>query len=326
MDNFKSYHASLVARLEMARQKMSAQTVGNLVDIGRRLTSVDFVVFLLGYHDVQSLKLAPLAAASESLSHEAVVVARRVQTTIESLTCDRDSVWRIQGWATVTVLLLGFCAPRDLASLWCALRYTRHGRAFPTLCRHLPLILLRVAFMGCQLTWQVDPREIDASKVKLVAPHCQCSSRRFAAPRERAPVYMQRASRIVSMPQWVAFSRHDFRMRDRLRLEGPRSSTCVSITMMWGRAPLGRCRGCLCSGAAAFCRCASARCTRPRVGPTKHDLCLRHDPCARGPLRRARAFAAATVTMTLAPPGFCVASDRVLRISGSPSILCRIRP
>ena len=210
MDNFKSYHASLVARLEMVRRKMSAQTVGDLVDIGRRLTSVDFVVFLLGYHDVQSLELAPLAAASESLSHEAVVVARRVQTTIESLTCDRDSVWRIQGWATVTVLLLGFCAPRELASLWCALRYTRHGRAFPTLCRHLPLILLRVAFMGCQLTWQVDPREIDASKVKLVAPHCQCSSRRFAAPRERAPVYMQRASRIVSLPQWVAFSRHDF--------------------------------------------------------------------------------------------------------------------
>ena len=222
IDNFTALHAGLQARLALTQggDKIGSQTVGRLVAVGRRLTVVDFVAFLLLYHDVQSARMAPFAKLSETLSLEPVQVFGHIRDLLSKLAGqDMVDLQHMQIWLCVWVLVSPFLTLNELHRWWMATRCCQWARTYPTFMKHIFGILWKTQFQACRLIWQSDGGEVDSSQTRLLMPHCQCSSRELP-PRnqQRRNVWVgnvreirvahPRIHRLVRVPEWVATSPH----------------------------------------------------------------------------------------------------------------------
>ena len=58
--NYRVYHTAMKAKMELAREGSGARSLTSLVDIGRRLSAVDFVVFLTIFRDGNTSCVRPL--------------------------------------------------------------------------------------------------------------------------------------------------------------------------------------------------------------------------------------------------------------------------
>ena len=58
----------------MARLGQGSQTQHSLTDIGRRLTSIDFIIFMLGLHDISGNFLHPFAMLAQQEDVEAATL------------------------------------------------------------------------------------------------------------------------------------------------------------------------------------------------------------------------------------------------------------
>ncbi len=220
--NFPVYHAGLQARLALTRgpRKTGSQTVQKLVDVGRRLTTVDFVTFLLLYHDIHWNRVSPFASAAEQLSLEPIEMLFKVQALLHCLEGpDKLYLHQLKSWAAIATLLVSYVPEKDLWNLWSALQYSPMGRTYPTFTRHAHKLLFRREFRGCLLLWQWDAMEVDASQVRLLSPRCQCACRRRRPRPERTtpqghrvrvghsvPILLR--GRSINVPEWVANTLH----------------------------------------------------------------------------------------------------------------------
>ena len=76
--NFAAYAAGLHARREWKRDGHGSNvTLGEFVDIGRRLVSVDFVAFALTFRDMMRFAVSPWSLAVQSASFEPWVLQRK---------------------------------------------------------------------------------------------------------------------------------------------------------------------------------------------------------------------------------------------------------
>lgn len=73
------YVLAMHTRTAHARASKSGQRIGRLVDIGRRLSSVDFLVFALGTNDIFTQCVVPVAEQSEKTADSVMEVSRGVQ-------------------------------------------------------------------------------------------------------------------------------------------------------------------------------------------------------------------------------------------------------
>ena len=223
IQNFPIYHAGLQARhaLSHGPDKTGSQTVKQLTVVGRRLTSVDFVAFLLLYHDLQDSRVAPFAAEAEKLSLEPTEISGRLRNMLDRLRGpDRAHLEQLHVWLAISVLLGAYMPETDLQSLWRALRYSPMGRTYPTFTERVFELMWRLQFRTCKIIWQHDEQEVDRSGRILLSPRCQCSSRR-RRPRPdlvdgvrvgpTVPVFMRAWGRNVAVPEWVAESPYDRR-------------------------------------------------------------------------------------------------------------------
>ena len=224
INNYQAYHAALQARLALVHggDRSTSQTVKGLVAVGRRLTTTDFVTFVLIFHDVQVKRIKPFVLASETLAQEPVQTARITQDLLTQLHGpDRVHLRRLRVWAAVAVLLPNYVHERDIWSCWVAFRYTSWGQAYPTFMRYGHEILYRQQFKKCELIWQYGDKAVNPAQTMLLSPRCQCPSRRLR-PRGRiidhytevGHVIRRRLpgiTRDVRVPEWVATSEYDAR-------------------------------------------------------------------------------------------------------------------
>lgn len=178
--NYRAYHGGMLARLAQAKsagkKKTGAQTVASLVETGRRLSAMDFVAFLLLFHDIQQFRVRPVALLTESSSKEALTVHKALQGAVLQLREDVQLLGRLRRWLTLTALLSTELRDDDMRNLWIALRYTPEGRAYPDFVRNAHALLWKQEFEGCQLQFHTEEDQVDATVSRALSPRCQCAT------------------------------------------------------------------------------------------------------------------------------------------------------
>ena len=70
------------------KKKKGSQSISKLVDVGRRLLSIDFVAFLRVYHDCQLNRVKPMANAAQSFSASAAYTHEEIRRIHANLAQD----------------------------------------------------------------------------------------------------------------------------------------------------------------------------------------------------------------------------------------------
>ena len=82
------------------------------MDLGRRLSAVDFTVFLTIFHDVQVVHLAPLNRVAQNMGEEGPETERRAASTVARLSKSVAALTGIREWLGRSVLLAGYVLPQ----------------------------------------------------------------------------------------------------------------------------------------------------------------------------------------------------------------------
>jgi hypothetical protein len=234
------------ARLSYKRAGHGNYSVSTLVDAGRRLTSLDFIVFTTLFRDVMQRMIAlwALLIQSSGIEPRALQHRRAKQDKLEK--CFMANLHYFREFLRILVLLRQHVGSKDLNSFVraCFFANPRNifmvkdglvprgvidgrdelcassmngkdavwGKIFPTFMSALGNFLheQRPSFSGIDLL--VPPRW-DPVKFMCLGPHCQCA---FLAPRRQSanPQYVfasgprrnGQLGRLVKLPAWVANS------------------------------------------------------------------------------------------------------------------------
>ena len=106
--NFRVHHAGLEVRMEQTRKGQGGQTLRKLVDVGRRSSAVDFVVFLLGLRDVSLRLEKTFAMLSEKTEVEAAVLFREALALQAALVAYARHVVALREWIFVSLVALAY--------------------------------------------------------------------------------------------------------------------------------------------------------------------------------------------------------------------------
>ena len=219
---YKLYHTSLKVRVELARHGSGTRSQGSLTEIGRRFTAVDFVSFLVTFHDVNQTIVQPLNLIGQRVGEEGPETERAMQRTVHKLRSFENLLQVVRTFLWISVLILPHLDIPTVGRMWRALRYRPDLRRLPTLMAALPDLLFRCEFQGCALLETFHHRGgIDDSAYRLLSARCQCATNRTKRcacafqPCERARCGRRRRfpvtircngqSREVLAPHWVAF-------------------------------------------------------------------------------------------------------------------------
>ena len=215
--NFPCYHGGLWVRQSRAssrktaaepnKTKSGAQSLGTLIEIGRRLLSLDFVAFLLLFHDLQRFRVRPFALASEKTNCGAVTTHTKLHSIIAALRQDKLDAAELGKFVLISALVSTKVSVEDLQHFWMAYRSKRWARAFPTFCRHAMTLMWTQTFRGCRLIYRKTPAALDPAITRCCHPACRCSFERAYGDR-RLPrgEWTDFAGRRVLAPFWVTRS------------------------------------------------------------------------------------------------------------------------
>ena len=213
--NLEAIHAGIHARLGLARGGASAQSQHSLIELSRRVSAMNFVMFSLAVDDILQGHVSPLALAAQVSDAGALGVWRRASSTPAGLAHAATLLSSIEDWWFVTSLVGQMVSLRDLGRLWLVIRLSALGRAFPRLVSATHECLWRQAFAKCQLGVDLLAADV-ATNVRVLSPRCQCASmrtRRRPGGR-RAAILFNRRTRDemrqeplrILVPEWVAHS------------------------------------------------------------------------------------------------------------------------
>ena len=114
LDNFPAYALGIHGRTQHVRLGFSGPDIGELVEGGRRLTSLDLVAFACVFRDAMCKVVAPWALTVQSSSHEPWVQRRRemeYETRLVDLVAHTKHV---QAFVNFVVLLRQYVSPGEL--------------------------------------------------------------------------------------------------------------------------------------------------------------------------------------------------------------------
>ena len=181
LDNFPLYHEGLRARLEQTHgpDRQGSQKLHHLVSVGRRLTSVDFVAFLLLFHDILKIRLEPLMLIVQEVDAEPLTVTNSVSKALGQFRTDLALSGQLRIFVNVTFLLGSYLTERELARFWVARSCLPVCRRFPTFCANAFALIWWVRYKNCELLWQEKMTEFNTQTQMLLSPRCQCVCRRL---------------------------------------------------------------------------------------------------------------------------------------------------
>ena len=215
LQNFPAYALGVHGRRAHTRAGHNGPTQGQLVEGGRRLTSLDFVAFAALFKDLMGF-VAPWTLAVQCSSTEPWALRRlqkkheaEIEAAIASLTYVRD-------FLRVLVLLRQHLTPTELQPLVAAFFYATpakliEGARGPAFGKLLPTFWLSLngflnfgrkvpLFKSVELLI-VPPR--DTLQWACLGPHCQCASRRPGRKPQVIAVNLKGMRRKVRVPHWV---------------------------------------------------------------------------------------------------------------------------
>ena len=67
----RTLHAAMHARIGQSRARRSSQTISHLIDVGRQISALDFVTFVVGVGDVLRTCITPLALQAQRVGGSA---------------------------------------------------------------------------------------------------------------------------------------------------------------------------------------------------------------------------------------------------------------
>ena len=207
--NLPALIGSMHARLGLSRSGSSAQSVASLVQLGRRLSAVNFVAFVLAAADVLKRHVVPLALLAQKNDVGAFSVWRRTASCQASIGEALAMLSVIEDWWSVTALVGCMVSVADMARLWTALLISPLGRSFPRLVGATHHALWKQTYHGCSLHVDQAAARLDTGSMTL-SPRCQCASMR--TPRRNGPrralitLRGRRGPVTALVPEWVAHS------------------------------------------------------------------------------------------------------------------------
>ena len=195
LDNFPAYALGIHGRTQHVRLGFHGPKIKELVEGGRRLTSLDLVAFTCLFKDVMCKVVAPWALIVQSSSHEPWVQRHRemeYETRLQNLTKHVDHV---QGFVHILVLLRQYVSPGDLRVFVKAWAYgstrkmfsdgsaTSFGQMLPAFWGSLNDFLHFDGetgggvprFRGVELQTLL-PTQRDPATMVCLGPHCQCDA------------------------------------------------------------------------------------------------------------------------------------------------------
>jgi len=132
-ENLRRLTGGMRARLGLARASRTAQAQHHLIDVGRRLTATNFVMFAVGLSDILTDTVVPLALVAQKDAVGALEVWRSVARTMTKVKKINDNLAEIKDWWSVSSLVHVMVKFVDLRNLWTALLISPLGRRFPRL-------------------------------------------------------------------------------------------------------------------------------------------------------------------------------------------------
>jgi hypothetical protein len=220
LKNLKTFHAAMHARIGQAEgaNRRGGQTKGALINVGRRVSALNFVVFTTAVRDLLRKRISPLAHKAQQVNIGAWAMDNACHTALDEIRKDTCQLAHIRRWCFITCMLHTYVRAPDLRFMWMALLISPLGRAFPQLVGNLHHMMLKQIMSGVRLSVEL-PAGSDVGGVQFhtLSPRCQCPSMRTrpcAGIARRARVslgpgaagVMGGAPSLISVPEWVAYS------------------------------------------------------------------------------------------------------------------------
>ena len=116
----RTFHAAMHARMGQATgpDGRGSQSQKKLMDVGRQLSALNFMVFLVGTGDVMRGCVVPLAMKSQQVGGSAQAIKQECRLTMAKLTRAEASLGRLTTWTVVTALLYTRLSSGDFRALW----------------------------------------------------------------------------------------------------------------------------------------------------------------------------------------------------------------
>ena len=121
--HYALYHKGLSLRLDMSQRGQGSRGQGNLTDICRRFSAVDFVSFLLVFFDIGQRFQQPLNLRAQRVNEEGPEVQRAQDRCVRDLRALPGAITIVREWAARTLLLFPYLTGHEIGRLWRALRY-----------------------------------------------------------------------------------------------------------------------------------------------------------------------------------------------------------
>ena len=167
--NYQRYTLGLHARVSQRKQGHGRSSQSELQELGRRLLSPDFVIFLCGFSDcMQRQSIFTLAVQGQSgLPWAAQLAFERKQ---EESRQDIRYLYELRRWVAVLSLLQHWSDHIELRTLVFALLYSKMGRRFYTAARNLFDLVVLHKFADVELLTMTDL----SAHTMTVTPRCSC--------------------------------------------------------------------------------------------------------------------------------------------------------
>ena len=179
LDNYSHYALGLHARISRRKAGHGGASQASLQELGRRLLSIDFVVFALAFRDMmerQSVFTRSVQAQGEPPWLTAVSFRHKQQQCREDL----QLLYELRRWSVIFVLLQHYSEDADLQALNRSLLYTRMGRRFYHSTRNLFSVIVHRVYDRVQLQILTDLRP----GTMTLTPRCSCRFRKTRDSRQ----------------------------------------------------------------------------------------------------------------------------------------------
>ena len=223
IDNFCHLHAGMHARIlqKQGQDSHGSHTIQELVSVARRLSNMDFAVFLLALDDFLTPTIVAVALKCQDEGTGAVELHAYVEGMKRNISDRLTNMECIRRWCTVTALVSTELSKEDIIRLWSVLRRSPLGRAFPRVVGGMAGLLLGGSCCGVPVkaTPASEYPETDLVGLQSIclSPRCQCwgmRSRPKPDPRPEnkhclvgSPVEVatgRSQTLMVRVPEWVA--------------------------------------------------------------------------------------------------------------------------
>ena len=133
---------------EEGRHSRGSQTKTYLIRMGRRISALNFIVFLAAVGDHLQKRIVPLASKAQKAGVGSWEMDKECHRVLAEIRHDRCVLRELRQWCFVTCLLQSYLDMSDLRKLWVVSQF---GHIFRRLSRNMLKLLFEQTFRGVQL-------------------------------------------------------------------------------------------------------------------------------------------------------------------------------